>query len=69
MSVSYAEIIYADPCCAEKKPQRLEMTDVHGSGLHAEAQVVGQRSSEIFLLYFTSSKEQTVRQNFVSITQ
>lgn len=51
-------VIYAHPLCAEEEPQWLEQTDVQGGGLHAEAQVVGQGSSEVFLLIFTPSVEQ-----------
>lgn len=60
-AVKHAEVIYAHPLCAEEEPQWLEQTDVQGSRLHAEAQVVGQGSSEIFVLIFTPPAKQIVR--------
>lgn len=66
---SYADVIYAHPRRAEEEPQRLKKTDVHGGRLYAEANVIGQGSSEIFLLIFIPSVEHMVRQNWSGMIQ
>lgn len=38
-----------DPLTAEQEPQRLELADIHGGGLQAEAEVSGELPAQALL--------------------